>query len=287
MEQSFPKTSLVVTGRFGEPPTLKIQKPELPFLRFLEQPKAYYPGVELIVDAELSSDNDPYLNDHIYQGERIFPGVIGLEAMAQVAMALAETSEIPIFENIHFHRPVVVSESSPLKIRIAALLQESGKIEIALRSEQTGFTVDHFRATCTPPSSLDNPSPPQTTHLFPSVFICEQKQHPIHPQQDLYNNILFHQGRFQRLQNYRHLQATECVAEIETKPLALWFSRYLPQDLILGDPGARDAVIHALQACIPQATILPTGIERLTIYSVNLSDNQFVSAKERAYRPSL
>jgi enediyne polyketide synthase len=73
------------------------------------------------------------------------------------------------------------------------------------------------------------------------------------------------------------------VAEIETKPLALWFNRYLPQDLILGDPGARDAVIHALQACVPYATILPTGIEHLTIYSVNLSDNQFVSAKEKQH----
>ncbi|HBY80185.1 MAG TPA: hypothetical protein DEG47_24955, partial [Cyanobacteria bacterium UBA11148] len=59
-----------------------------------------------------------------------------------------QPTTIPIFENIQFNRPVVVSETSPLTIRIAALVQESGKIEVVLRSEQTGFAIDHFRATC-------------------------------------------------------------------------------------------------------------------------------------------
>jgi len=48
-------------------------------------------GVELLVDAEVSVETDPYLNDHIFSGERILPAVIGLEAMAETAMALLET----------------------------------------------------------------------------------------------------------------------------------------------------------------------------------------------------
>ena len=32
---------------------------------------------------------------------------------------------------------------------------------------------------------------------------------------------------------------------------------------MLGDPGARDAAIHGIQACIPHATLLPVGVERL------------------------
>ncbi|HBY81876.1 MAG TPA: hypothetical protein DEG47_33925, partial [Cyanobacteria bacterium UBA11148] len=44
---------------------------------------------------------------------------------------------------------------------------------------------------------------------------------------------------------------------------------------------ARDATIHALQACVPHATILPSGIERLVIYQQEASGNRFVSAKER------
>src|SRR5213075_3240007 len=43
------KTALVVTGRFGEPPTLKLEQAELPLGRFLEHQRVYYPGVELIL----------------------------------------------------------------------------------------------------------------------------------------------------------------------------------------------------------------------------------------------
>ena len=48
-------------GRLRDMPTLKVERPELPFLRFLEKPRVYYPGIELVVDAELSTATDPYL----------------------------------------------------------------------------------------------------------------------------------------------------------------------------------------------------------------------------------
>ena len=65
------------------------------------------------------------------------------------------------------------------------------------------------------------------------------------------------------MKGYRRLRATGCVAEIAVGDQAEWFDRYLPAELILGDPAARDAAIHAVQACIPHATILPVGVERL------------------------
>jgi enediyne polyketide synthase len=85
---------VVVAGRFGQPPTIKMARPELPLRRFLERTRVYYPGVELIVDAELSIGTDLYLQDHVLQKQKIFPAVLGLEAMAQVAMALTG-SELP------------------------------------------------------------------------------------------------------------------------------------------------------------------------------------------------
>ncbi|NEQ76052.1 MAG: SDR family NAD(P)-dependent oxidoreductase [Okeania sp. SIO2C9] len=301
--QSLPTTSVVVTGRFGEPPTLKVEQPELPFSRFLEQTRVYYPGVELVVDAELSTSSDLYLDDHVYQGERIFPGVIGLEAMAQVATALhplmsvdkacVQPSESDIyppqpplvredkksfrFENIQFNRPVVVPEGETLKIRLAALVQESGKVEVVLRSEQTAFSVDHFRATV-----IQSTVNSQKSTVL-NQNIKSESYNSLDPKKDLYGELLFHQGRFQRIQGYRHLKATECLAEIKTDAATPWFSRYLPQDLILGDAGARDAAIHALQACVPHATILPIGVESMIIHSVNSAGNQFVSAKERQH----
>src|SRR4030095_12194488 len=51
-------TSLVVTGRFGEPPALAVERPELPLLRYLEKPRVYVPGVEPVAEAESAADTD-------------------------------------------------------------------------------------------------------------------------------------------------------------------------------------------------------------------------------------
>ncbi len=146
--QRSPAVCLMVTGRYGETPTLKVEQPELPLLRFLEQPRVYYPGVELIADVKLSTDADPYLNDHVFQGERLFPAVMGLEAMAQVAMALVRAEVPPVFEDVKFNRRVVVPDGAIVTIRLAALAREPNLVEVALRSEETSFQIDHFRAVC-------------------------------------------------------------------------------------------------------------------------------------------
>ena len=277
MSHSFSNTTVIVSGRFGDPPTLKIEPLELPFLRFLEQQKVFYPGVELIIETELSLENDPYLKDHVYEGEYIFPGVMGLEAMTQVVSALMPSlGDKLTFESVKFNYPIVVSADEPLTLRIAALIDPSGKIKTVIRSQQTGFAVDHFEATVS--KGIGN-----RKQRIANIKNTESSLTNIDPQQHLYGELLFHQGRFQRIINYQHLTDTECVAEIKTKTSLEWFSRYLPQSLLLGDPGARDAVIHALQACVPHATILPTGIEKLSIYGMSSSKNQFVSAQERKH----
>ena len=276
--QRLPAASVVVTGRFGEASTLTLEKPELPFLRFLEEPRVYYPGVELVVDVELSTDNDPYLDDHVFQRERIFPAVMGLEAIAEVAMALARTAEAPTFENVRFDRPVIVPGRAPLQIRLAALAREAGKIEVVLRSSATSFQADHFSAVCRfaardsePPRYSD--AQRSTTDEFPLLALD--------PERDLYGEILFQQGRFRRLRGYRLLRAKQCIAEISSDQTTDWFGRYLPADRALGDPAMRDAAIHAIQACIPHATVLPIGAGRVAINPRHASCRLLVNARER------
>ncbi|HBB89893.1 MAG TPA: beta keto-acyl synthase [Blastocatellia bacterium] len=256
--------SVVVMSRFSDLPTFKIDRPELPFLRFLEEPKVFYPQIELVVDAELSSSTDPYLKDHVFQGEMILPAVMGLEAMAQAAMALIGATQVPTFEGVNFSQAVVVPTTKPLKIRLAALVRAPGIVEVALRSEATAFQVNHFQATCCfdEQEFLQGCSDP-----IPSSRIA------LDPRDDLYGNILFQQGRFRRLSNYRVLRARECVAEITPDGNGDWFNRYLPSQLVLGDPGARDAALHAIQACIPHATILPVGIDRLRVKTATTTSN--------------
>jgi enediyne polyketide synthase len=265
---------LVVAGRFGEPPTVKFAEPELPLLRFLERKRAWYPDVELIVDATLSPDTDPYLNDHVVQREKLFPAVLGLEAMAQVAMALTGSATPPSFEHVELTRPIAVPAQGRTTIRLAALRRAMDLVEVCLRSEATDFHVDHFRAWCRFGESVAGGAP---RLVLPAVA---SERLPLEPATDLYGGVLFHTGRFCRVGGYRLLTARECVAELTPDQSVGWFGPYLPGGFVLGDPGARDAALHAVQACIPHARILPTGIDRILVRRVE-SGARFVRAKER------
>lgn len=262
----------VVMGRLSEMPTLKVDRPELPFLRFLEKPRVYYPKIELVVDAELSTTTDLYLDDHVFRGERLLPAVMGMEAMAQAFMALTETNEPPMFEQVKFERPVVVDEGATNTIRIAALVRAPGRVEMVLRSSETGFQVDHFRAVC---GVNDAPMEAAACAVVNGARIISDPEH------ELYGRVLFHRGRFRRLREYRALKATECSAEIMPDGTTAWFGQYLPSGLVLGDPGARDAAIHAVQACVPQITLLPVGVEKITGSLNGQSGELFVRAQER------
>ncbi len=270
--------AVIVTGRFGEPPTLRFDRPELPLLRFLERIRLLVPGVELIAEADLSLDTDPYLADHVYQGAPLFPAVMGLEAMAQAAKALTQSAEVPAFEGVLLARPIVVPRDGPLTVRLVALQTESNCVEVALRSQETNFQVDHFRARCVFGSAA------RENDFTEGVVDCRAMRNaalPLDPDRDLYGGILFQRGRLQRVRGYRHLRATECVAEIRSSADTPWFSQYLPGNLVLGDPGARDATMHGIQACIPHGTLLPTGVERITIFAP-LAPTVFVHARERS-----
>ncbi|HJQ69025.1 MAG TPA: type I polyketide synthase [Blastocatellia bacterium] len=267
------RVAVVVSGRFGKSPTLRIEQPDLPFLRFLERPKLYYPGVELIVESELSTATDPYLEDHVLEGDRILPAVMGLEAMAQVAMALAETDEAPVFEDVSFNRAVLVHDASSTTITIAALARGQGLVEVVLRSSLTDFQVDHFRALC---RFGENASPSELLEAEEKLPLIA-----IRPDKDLYGGILFQKGRFERVLGYRKIASTGCAADIE-ETQAKWFGPYLPGALVLGDPGRRDATIHAIQACVPDATLLPVSVDEIVIKSSSAEGPRTMRACERA-----
>jgi enediyne polyketide synthase len=248
-------TVMVVAGRAQGLPTITIEAAELPLLRFLDQPKVHYSGVELVADSELSSANDPYLDDHLLDGSMLFPAVIGMEAMAQAAATVTGRTEPPVLEDLEFLRPIVVLPGASTPIRVAALVIDEDTVEAVIRSGETGFQADHFRATLRyPQRPLDAPPAPEDG--LPPV--------PIDPSRDLYGGILFQGKRFQRLLCYDRLAAKYCEARISLTQVAPWFGTFLPQDTLLGDLGARDAFMHSIQCCVPNATLLPVGVRRLT-----------------------
>jgi enediyne polyketide synthase len=245
-------TSLVATGRFAHPPTLPLEEGDLPVLRFLERPVELYPRVELVAESTVSVATDPYLADHQLGGVPLLPAVFGLEAMAQAAAA-AGGREVRGFADVELLRPITVPPDGRRTLRVAALARDASRVDVVLRSDQTGFDADHFRATCLfEPPEVSTPGAPSS-------------QESVELEQELYGRLLFHGPSFRRVRRYRELRARRCVAEVGVAQDARWFSAYLPQTLVLGDPGARDAFIHAAQACIPHRRVLPLSIERVAL----------------------
>ncbi|MET9413626.1 type I polyketide synthase [Streptomyces klenkii] len=256
LDPSTPDT-LVVTGRVGDLPTIELEKHELPLLRFLERVQVHYPGIELVADSELSVATDPYLADHLLDDTLLLPAVLGMEAMAQAAVALTDrtVSEAAlVLEDAEFLRPVTVPPDGATTLRVAVLATGPDTVRAVIRSSETDFRADHFRAVLRyrpHPAPSDRSAPPQG--VAPSLDAAR----------DMYGAVLFQGPHFQRLTGYRHLAARECVADISTSATAPWFASHLPSRLVLADPGTRDALMHSIQACVPDATLLPVGVERL------------------------
>jgi enediyne polyketide synthase len=177
-----------------------------------------------------------------------------MEAMTQAAV-LAGFAHPVVLENVEFLRPIVVPADGTVTIRIAALNRGDG-VDVAIRSSDTGFQADHFRATLrhtgTRPFDADRP-----------VAAVRTSRVPLDAAADLYGGIFFQGKRFQRVLGYRRLAATSCVVEISAGSGDEWFGSYFSRALVLGDPGARDAFMHGIQCCVPNATLLPAGVERI------------------------
>ena len=266
---------VVVMSRAGDLPTITLEPRELPLGRFLDRPRVHYPGIELVTEAELSADTDPYLADHLLDGEQLFPAVLGMEAMAQAAAALAAPAGTLVLENVEFHRPIVAPVGGSVTIRLAAL-NRAGRVDVVIRSSDTGFQADHFRATLRW-QDADSPAvTPPAAAGWPRL--------PLEPGRELYGDVLFQGRRFQRVLAYRSLAATSCVAEISAAADEAWFGAFFPAGLVLGDPGARDAFMHAIQCCVPNATLLPAGVERIYLNMARDGAEPLILSAAERYR---
>jgi enediyne polyketide synthase len=267
---------VVVTGRIEGLPTVRREQSELPLLRFVDRTMVHYPGIELVTETDLSAGSDPYLSDHLLDGDLLFPAVIGMEAMTQVATAVSGHTGPPVVENAEFLRPIAVPPTGTTTIRLAALVRSASAVDLVIRSADTGFAADHFRATLRfGPSQLPAEPVRDAAHTLPAV--------PVDPISELYGGVLFQGKRFQKLLGYRRAAARQAVAEVASNGGASWFAAFLPQDMLLADPGARDVMMHAIQCCVPDATLLPESVERLHLADPATREAEYLllDARER------
>jgi enediyne polyketide synthase len=229
----------------------------------------------------LSSDTDPYLGDHALSGVPILPVVLAFEAVAQVASVLL--GAIPrIIDGAVLREAITVPHGQKASIRIAALRRSNEHIDVAIRTASTQFMVDHQR--CVVRAGGDEgklQSSPQELEALVKRAALTKSPLALDPDSDLYGRILFHGNRFQRIRSYRLLNARECVAEIAPTGDSRWFGEYQPGELLLGDPGARDAALHALQACVPHRRVLPVAVGRVELGRIATGVPLLVVARER------
>src|SRR5262249_17697314 len=146
---------VIVTARLGGLDTWPVQVPRAPEgLRFIDRTSAHMPGVELVSRTRLTIDRDLYVNDHLYNGSYLFPTAFGLEAMTQAAAVVTGRARPQVcrVENISLTRPIVVDPTAGVEIEVRAEALEPSTngeqaVRVGIRSEQTGFSVDHFAAT--------------------------------------------------------------------------------------------------------------------------------------------
>jgi enediyne polyketide synthase len=252
--------SVLVAGRLPPTPTLLWEdQEEVSGGRFVASRDTYTPGVELVAGAKLSIGNDPALVDHRIDGTIVLPAVVGLEAMAQVCAALGGKPAQTGFSAVTFPRPVTVPDVEGRSIRVAALVAESGDIDVVTRSDETGFAVDHIRGTCTAVGATNPASGP-----IPAV-LPEQDIEPM-PGRPLYGPLFFHGPAFQRVRGYHRLSAYRCLGTMTADPEARWFGNFHDQRLQLGDPGARDAYLHILQGCLPNRRLVPVAADEIRMH---------------------
>ncbi|MFC0865976.1 SDR family NAD(P)-dependent oxidoreductase [Sphaerimonospora cavernae] len=247
---------VVISGRTEGIGTVRRDLPALPMRRFVGKPLIHYHGVELVTEVEMNAGTDLYLADHLLDGNLLFPAVFGMEAMAQVAAAAAGRDDVTVIEEAEFLRPIIVPPGGSTIIRVAATVTGDEVAHVAIRSAETGFGVEHFRARVRFGAEPVPDGPPdQIGPGLPPV--------PLDPAAELYGDVLFQGERFHRLRRYHRAAARHVDVDVAVAEPANWFAPFLPGELMLGDPGMRDALMHGNQVCVPDATLLPTRIDRL------------------------
>lgn len=245
--------TVLLTGRFPAGPTLTAAGPPPEPLRFTEDLPVRFAGVEAVLEASLSLGDDPYLDEHRIEGVPVLPAVVGLEAMAQAVDAVTGERRGWAFEDVDLRSPVTVEDRGSRLVRVLALHDGEDGVRVELSDESDGFRTDRFTATVRDAAAQDRSFPP----------VDGAGTHDAHP---FYGPLLFHRGRFRRLLGYDLLSAFEVLARVRAEPDTTWFSEFHHQRLLLGDPGAHDAALHVLLACVPHRRALPVGADRFTVW---------------------
>src|SRR5690606_24676006 len=78
----------------------------------------------------LDPQQQPFLHDHALEGTPLLPGVMGTEAFAQLASALAPTLHVAAVENVRFESPFKFYRMEPQTLYLDATLRPVNESEV-------------------------------------------------------------------------------------------------------------------------------------------------------------
>jgi enediyne polyketide synthase len=264
---------VAVHGRVGVPEPQAIaaaaepKAAELWGGRFVENVRVHYPGIELVCEARLTMRTDPYLADYRIDGIPVLPPPMALEAMAEVVAALAG-QPMRRLSAVSMDAPVVVppgAGDAHALIRVCAL-RDGAAIKAVLRCAESGFAIDHFRATF---HAADTAGAAGTSLAagLPELDELPASDTGIVDGTELYGGICFQSGQFRRAALLPEVTSRSCRALVRGGDGEPWFSHRdgaTDTSLILGNPGLNDATWHVLQACVPHRRLMPATCEAVT-----------------------
>ena len=269
MLDSPPGGAVIACGRYGrsiDPAAdFRLLQPH----RYLERPRVFYPGIELVADAQLCSDVDRYLQDHAPFGVPVLPLVCALEAMASAAQCLCPSAGLPTLAGLQIGEAISCMPGQRFWLRTSALVQDDGSVRAEIRSETTGFDVVHFSARLSWSRNRDTAWPAPASD-------CDASSAP----ELLYRGLCFHGPRFHRLGRVEALSATHCRVRTQAGVHADWYGPLLPQGFSAGDPGLRDAVLHALQLCVPHQVVLPVAAAQVQTGRLDPDTEYLICARQ-------
>ena len=248
---------VVVGGRYAGVPTFRFARGRKARGRFLSKLIHTTPGVELVSDVTISRADDLFLDNHVFNGQYVFPTVMIMEGIAQCCRALAGPLAQLTFEDFAIHHSIFVPAEGSTTIRFTVTRTGRNRFRASVRSEDSNFSVACFETTVlggaagAVPEETAPPAQPLPAPL------------PIDAQADFYDDLLFHHGPFRRIAAFYGLSSTGADALTVPEFTGRWFGDFVDQELLLGDAGLNDAAIHCHQVCRPGFNLLPTGVARV------------------------
>ncbi len=267
------KGRYIITGRYGNIPTLNFGRKRPPAGRFISKIKYHIPQVECISEVSISLKDDIYLNNHVFQKQYVFPTVMILEAMAQVCGILNDTTGTIKFKNLKINKSIFVPKTGANQIRVSVTKIDNSTFFAAVQSEDSNFEVNCFEAELAIQQAVD--------FGMKLNGLSKLKHLDFDVESKFYDQLLFHHGPFRRIKSFMKIKALESVAFANSSMEDKWFSPYVNNSLTLGDPGINDAAIHCHQACRPGFSLLPLAAGEITFNPNPIEGPFFIKTFEK------